>query len=174
MEIQNSRLEDLAEIYSLYEIATNFQRIQNVVTWPIFERALIEYEIYNKQQWKIIINNEIACIWATTFNDPLIWGERNLEPSVYIHRIATKPKYRGKSLVRIIAEWAINYARENNKLYVRMDTVGKNEKLIKHYSDCGFHFLGLLKLVKTNGLPLHYKNATVSLFQLEVTDKMKV
>ncbi len=49
-----------------------------------------------------------------------------------------------------------------------MDTVGKNEKLIEYYGNCGFEFFGLSQLTATDGLPAHYHNATVSLFQLDV------
>jgi len=50
-----------------------------------------------------------------------------------------------------------------------MDTVGDNPGLISYYEKCGFDFLGLLKLQNTKGLPAHYDNATVSLFQMTLT-----
>jgi hypothetical protein len=49
-----------------------------------------------------------------------------------------------------------------------MDTVGENHKLIEHYTACGFEFLGLSQLTNTDGLPQHYHNAVVSLFELKV------
>ena len=171
MDIQNSKITDIDEIFGLYKMATNLQKAKQVVPWPEFDRTLIETEIHEKRQWKLLINSEIACIWATTFSDPLIWGERNFDPSVYIHRIATKPGFNGKKLVAKIAEWARQYAKENNKAYIRMDTVGQNKKLIEHYGKCGFEFLGLSNLTTTDGLPAHYHNATVSLFQINVKPK---
>ncbi len=114
----------------------------------------------------MLINGGIACVWAMTFNDPQIWEERNKDPSVYLHRIATNPNFRGQNLVGEIVKWAKNYANENNKKYIRMDTVGNNSGLIKYYKKCGFDFLGLFKLNNTKGLPAHYDNATVSLFQM--------
>ena len=85
-----------------------------------------------------------------------------------MHRIATNADYRGHNFVRIVAKWAKSYANENNKKYIRLDTVGNNEGLIKHYKTCGFDFLGLLQLKNTIGLPAHYENATVSLFQISL------
>jgi len=55
-----------------------------------------------------------------------------------------------------------------------MDTVGENTGLINYYTKCGFEFLGLLKLQNTEGLPAHYNNATVSLFQIEVQEKHSI
>jgi GNAT superfamily N-acetyltransferase len=168
MEIQNSVNKDIQEIFRLYKIATDFQKTKFIVHWPEFERNLIQTEIDENRQWKIIIDGKIACVWATTFDDPQIWEERNNDPAVYIHRIAVNPEFRGQNLVQQIAEWAKQYALSNERRFVRMDTVGENNGLINYYTKCGFDFLGLLKLQNTEGLPAHYDNATVSLFQIEV------
>lgn len=166
MDIKNSTIEDSNEIFRLYKIATDFQKTRFIVHWPEFERNLVETEIIENRQWKIVIDNKIACVWATTFNDPQIWEERNNDPAIYIHRIATNPDFRGQNFVGHIVEWAKQYALDNKKKFIRMDTVGNNPGLISYYSKCGFDFLGLLKLQNTAGLPAHYDNATVSLFQI--------
>lgn len=170
MKVKNSIEEDITEIFRLYKIATDFQKTRFTGHWPEFERNLVETEIAESRQWKIVIDNKIACVWATTFNDPQIWEEKNNDPSIYIHRIATNPDFRGLNLVGQIVEWAKKYAFDNNKKFIRMDTVGDNPGLISYYSKCGFDFLGLLKLQITDGLPAHYKNATVSLFQIKLKE----
>ena len=168
MNIYNSKIEDIDHIFELYEIATNFQNEKSMVAWPNFERKLIEKEIRENRQWKLIIDDQIACIWATTESDPQIWGAKNNDPSIYIHRISTSPKFRGRYLVKNIVKWARKCAEKRNKKYIRMDTVGKNTGLINHYKQCGFDFIGISKLQHTSELPLHYQNATVSLFQITV------
>jgi hypothetical protein len=168
MKIQNSQTEDINKIFDLYKIATDFQKKKSVVSWPNFDRELIKKEINENRQWKIVIDHTIACVWATTDNDPQIWQKRNNDPSVYIHRISTNPNFKGRNLVREIVKWSKKYAIDNNKKYIRMDTVGENIDLINHYKKCGFEFLGLSKLTNTIGLPAHYHNATVSLFQITV------
>jgi ribosomal protein S18 acetylase RimI-like enzyme len=110
----------------------------------------------------------VVCIWATTFSDPLIWVDKDSDPSVYIHRISTNPNCRGKAYVKQIVEWVKLYAVKNNKKFIRLDTVGENQKLIQHYTNFGFNFLGLSQLTNTADLPKHYHNATVSLFELSV------
>jgi ribosomal protein S18 acetylase RimI-like enzyme len=166
MTITNSTINDIEEIFRLYQIATEYMQGRSTVCWPTFERMMVEKEIAANHQWKMTADNKVACVWATTFSDPLIWEERNTDPAVYIHRIATSPGYRGKNLVLQIVEWAKLYAKANNKKYIRLDTVGDNKGLIKHYQHCGFTFLGLFKLQNTAGLPPHYHNASVSLFEL--------
>ena len=129
---------------------------------------MVIQEILENRQWKMIIDGEVVCIWATTFSDPLIWEAKNLDSAVYIHRITTHPNFRGNGFVKKIVAWATLYAIQQSKRFVRMDTVGENHKLIKHYMGCGFQFLGLSHLSNTEGLPQHYHNAVVSLFELEV------
>ena len=168
MEILNSSIEDIDFILDLYMSAAAYQKERFISHWPEFEREMIINEIVEKRQWKMIIDGEVVCIWATTFSDPLIWKDKNIDPSVYIHRITTNPNFRGKGLVKKIVEWSKNYATKNGKNFVRMDTVGENLKLIAHYTSCGFDFLGLSQLTNTDGLPEHYHNAVVSLFELKV------
>ena len=165
MKIINCYLNDISKIFELYRIATDYMKLKKQVAWPDFERELIIKEIKDQRQWKILIDNEIACIWAITLNDELIWGNENNEPSVYIHRIATNPDFRGRNLVKHIVGWADNYCIDNNLKYVRMDTVGLNKGLISHYKKLGFDFLGTKELDNVEDLPEHYSEGPVCLFQ---------
>ena len=168
MEIINSSIEDLELILNLYRAATEYQKERFISHWPEFDSQMVINEILENRQWKMMIDGEVACIWATTFSDPMIWEDKDIDPSIYIHRITTNPNFRGKGLVNKIVGWSKDYATQNSKRFVRMDTVGENHKLIEHYTTCGFDFLGLFQLNNTDGLPLHYHNAVVSLFELKV------
>ena len=108
MKIKNSKLEDLDTIFKLYEIATAYMKSKAEVAWPKFEKKMVIAEINNKSQWKLEIDEQVACIWATTLKDELIWGEEN-EPSLYIHRIASNPSFRGERLVGKILDWSKKY-----------------------------------------------------------------
>ncbi len=169
MKIKNSTISDIESIFKLYEIATTFQRkIFPANQWPIFSRALVETEIKENRQWKLLIHGQIACIWAITFSDPQIWEESNVDSAIYIHRIATNPNYRGQNFVSIIVEWAKNYSADKQVSFIRMDTCGNNRKLIGHYTKCGFDFLGMTKLKNTTSLPSHYEDANVCLFEIKL------
>ena len=168
MEIRNSVLGDMKIILQLCAAATEFQKSKAMVSWPQFDSQLIETEIREKRQWKIVVDNSIACVWAITESDSQIWGEKNTSPALYLHRIATNPAFRGRNLVFDIVAWAKVFAKKRNLQYIRMDTVGENQGLISHYKKCGFDFLGLSKLKDTVGLPAHYLKATVSLFQMPI------
>jgi len=169
MQIENSTAIDIDEIFRLYRIASDYQRSKShVVVWPQFEREMVVAEIAENRQWKLLIDRQIACVWATTFSDEQIWQERNRDAAVYIHRIATNPDFRGQNFVAHIVNWAKIYARNNNKDYVRLDTIGNNTKLIEHYTNNGFDFLGMFDMKDTDGLPEHYQNGQVALFEMKL------
>ena len=169
MTIVNSTLEDIPEIFRLYKLATDFQKIKfpgNL--WPDFEENFIITEINENRQFKLLIENQIACIWALTFNDPQIWEEKDNNSSIYIHRIATNPEFRGNNFVKIIVDWSKKYAIKEDKNFIRLDTCGRNDHLINHYQNCGFNFLGIKKIKDSSELPSHYHDAEVCYFEIEL------
>jgi GNAT superfamily N-acetyltransferase len=155
MEIKNCSMIDANEILLLNEAARNLQTQRKMVIWPSFEKSFIENEINEKRQWKIVSENIIACNWTITFEDKEIWGERDKDDAIYIHRICVNPTMRGKRYIDGIVEWPKQYARQIGKQFVRLDTLGDNTKLIEHYTSAGFEFLGMVKLTDTTNLPAH-------------------
>ncbi|MFT3932907.1 MAG: GNAT family N-acetyltransferase [Chitinophagaceae bacterium] len=169
MKIENSTAADIDEIFRLYKLASDHQRSKKtVIVWPEFDREMVADEIAENRQWKCVIDNQVACIWAITFSDAQIWEKKNADPSIYIHRIATNPVFRGQNFVSLIVSWAKEYAKANNKDFVRLDTIGNNTKLIEHYTNAGFNFLGMFPLADTTGLPAHYHNGEACLFEIKL------
>ena len=157
MKIINSTHADIDTIFHLYDEAIVFQKKVFNKQWEGFERDLIETEIQENRQWKIIIDDQVACIFATTLSDAVLWKEKDQEPAVYIHRIVTNPAFRGAAFVKTIVDWAHQYCHNNQLDYIRLDTWGDNPRLIDYYVSCGFTHLKTIDLDNTEGLPKHYK-----------------
>ena len=171
MQIDNCVIDDINTILSLYESARSLQTEKGMVVWPLFEKAFIEKEIKEQRQWKLIVDNTIACNWAITFEDKEIWEEKEKGDAIYIHRIATNPAFRGNRYIDQIVEWAKEYALQEGKQYVRLDTLGNNTKLIEHYTSAGFQFLGMFELTDTSGLPGHYQTErNCCLFEIKLIE----
>lgn len=168
MTIENSLPTDIPKIFEMYRVATDYMKSKNQVYWPEFSEELVRTEIQEKRQWKLLIDQQIACIWATAWNDELIWGNDDKEPSLYIHRITTDPQFRGLNLVKHLIHWAKEFGKTHNLKFIRMDTVGFNKGLIGHYEKLGFDFLGTKALENTQGLPDHYKDGEVCYFQMKI------
>jgi len=167
-KVITSNTNDLDFIFLLFETAIQYQKIHGYDLWPQFSRSFIEKEISEGRHWKITDGENIVCVFSVLYNDPLIWKEKDLDPSVYLHRIAINPLYKGNGIMNFVKLWAIDHAKENKKQFVRMDTWGQNENLRNYYIKCGFKYLGQQHLNTVNGQPIHYGGSLLSLFQLEV------
>jgi hypothetical protein len=168
ISILNTSPDDIDLIFYFFDEAIKYQKRNNFELWPTFERALIEKEILENRHWKIVEDGVVVCIFSIQYDDPIIWGQKNNDPAVYIHRIAVNPVAKGRKLVSLIRSWALIHAKQNDKKYVRMDTWGKNQSLRKYYIDNGFNYLGQQFLTNTQGLPKHYGGDELSLFEIEV------
>ena len=170
MRIKNISILDIDQVFNFYKIASKYQKSKNkVVVWPDFNRDMVLTEITENRQFKLLIDNEIVCIWAVTFSDEQIWEEKNKDRAIYIHRIVTNPNFRGNNFIQKIVNWAKIYALKKDLQYIRLDTLGNNTRLIQHYKNAGFDFLGMFPLKNTSDLPDHYKEAPVCLFEIDLT-----
>ena len=166
--IVNTTLHDIDLIFSFFDAAITYQKRKGYNLWPQFERSLIETEIEEKRHYKIIENENVLGIFSVMYSDPVIWGERDKNDAVYLHRITVNPQFEGRKIMLPIRAWAIDHARQLEKKFVRMDTWGTNEQLRKYYIDCGFTYIGQQHLKEAPGLPAHYGGAELSLFEVGV------
>lgn len=160
--------DDIPALFQLYDAGTTYQKKMGVRHWLGFERNLVETEIREKRQWKILENGQIACAFVVAWQDPFIWKEKNRDPAIYLHRIATNPLFRGGQYVRHIVAWARQHGKQNGKRFVRLDTHSGNEKLTQYYVSCGFTYLGIFELEDVGELPAHYHQGSFSLFELNI------
>jgi ribosomal protein S18 acetylase RimI-like enzyme len=138
------------------------QNIKQMCLWSnglALKGGLVETEIDENRQWKILINNKIACVFAVTYNDAIIWKEKDEQHSIYIHRISVNGKFRGYGFVNIIINWAKEHCKTHQKEFIRMDTLEHNRKLINYYVKCGFKHTETIKIDALQGMPVHYKGS---------------
>lgn len=168
MDIQPSTRHDIETIFELYDAAIAHQKAVSHLHWLPFERSLIEAEIAEGRQWKILVEGQIACIFVTAYSDPDIWEEKDLDPSVYLHRIVTNPRFRGRNFVAEIVQWAKKHGKMLGKNFVRLDTWSENLRLKEHYLHCGFQFLGVTTPTTFVTLPSHYAGISLGLFEIPI------
>ena len=103
MTIKNVTASDIEKIFAFYKIASNYQREKKtVIVWPDFDREMVINEIAENRQFKLLVNNEVVCIWAITFSDEQIWEDSNTDSAIYIHRIAVNPNFRGNNYINFM------------------------------------------------------------------------
>jgi len=168
MEIINATVDDLRPIMRLYDEAIAHQQAVSDLVWKGFDERMVLSEIMEQRQWKIMIDDEIACVFMTAYNDPAIWDEKDKDSAIYIHRISTNPAFRGRGFTKFITNWAIDYAKTHQIDFVRLDTWQENPKLHQIYLNAGFTYVGIKAISPTEHLPKHYWGITLGLFEIKV------
>lgn len=168
MKILKSTIADIDNIFKVYDDATSYQKTVNNKSWRGFDRALVEKEINENRHFKIMEGNELACTFLIAFNNPVIWKDTGLDKAIYLHRIATNSNFRGRGYVKKIVDWTIQYAKEKNLDFVRLDTHSGNERINTYYKGCGFTYKGVKSIEWTADLPEHYKDGPFSIFEIKL------
>jgi RimJ/RimL family protein N-acetyltransferase len=168
MKIRKSTMADIPAIFELYDAATAYQKTVNNKSWRGFERAMIEKEITENRHFVITENDEVACTFLSAFNNVTLWEDDGSDRCIYIHRVATNPNFRGRNYVQKIVDWTVQYAKDHQLSFVRLDTHSGNERLNAHYIKCGFTYKGICTIDWTEDLPAHYKDGPFSLFEIDL------
>lgn len=168
MQFAQSTESDIDAIFHFYEDAIAFQKKVFKKHWQGFDRKLIEKEVAEGRQWKILKDGVVACIFAVEFSDPLIWKEKDADPSIYLHRIVSHSQFRGSNFMLLIIEWAKNFGRSHAIRFIRMDTWGDNPSLIAYYVKSGFDHVGFSTPEKSPLLPKHYEGIELAIFELAI------
>jgi ribosomal protein S18 acetylase RimI-like enzyme len=171
MIITNSAIGDLDILEALFEEAIAYQRSKLTSTvWQGMNRALISREIEEKLHWKIVDEGQIACCFSMLYTDLLVWDDKDVEPSLYLHRIVTNPAFRGRGYVKKIIAWACEFGRAHGKKYLRLDTGMDNRRLNEYYQECGFVYCGIKQFHDDGNpaVPRHYLGAGLSLYEKRI------
>lgn len=168
MNIHHCQPADLPRVLELFEESAQLQRQRSHFWWGPFEEETLAAEICRGELYKVEVGNEIGCVFKAVLNDPVIWGEKDKDPALYLHRIASGLHFRGRGFMDAILKWSREYCRRHNRTYIRLDTWGLNQKLTDYYQKIGFRLAGAKVITKTDALPPHY-SGILNLFEMEAT-----
>jgi ribosomal protein S18 acetylase RimI-like enzyme len=164
-KIVNTVKEDLPFVYQLFDEALIYQKRNNYPDWEGYDKDVFQEDIANHFQYKIVIEHSIACIFSIRLSDKIIWRDRDNNDAIYLHRIAVNPDFKGQKQFQKILDWAISYARETGKSYIRMDTWANNPVIIDYYKSFGFQLLGNYTTPDTPKLPVQNRNIALVLLE---------
>ena len=167
-QILNTIKSDLPFIYWLFDEAIAFQKRKNVPVWPTYDKPVLNQDIEQKLQYKIVKEGEIACIFTICYSDKIVWREHDKDDSIFLHRIVTNPKFKGQKLFEKVFEWSKKHAQEKGLKYVRMDTWGDNPNLIAYYQSFGFEKVEYFTTPDTEELPIQQRENYVVLLEFKL------
>jgi len=166
--IVNTTQEDLELVYKLFDEAIKYQKRNNYPNWEGDDKSILQQDLHNKLQYKIVINKLVACIFSICFSDKIIWRDNDKNDAIYIHRIAVNPDFKGQKQFQKILNWVINYAQETRRDFIRMDTWADNPTIIGYYKSFGFQFLENFTTPDTPELPIQNRNITLALLEYTI------
>lgn len=137
-EIAN--LKQLNEIYELYNSRTSWFKENNIKQWT---RYIIRHEnefpiaIENKNYYILKKNNEIIA-GVEISNNPGYFEDNG--EALYLNKVVSKVGY--KNIGSFIFMICKDLAKSNNKKYLRLDCIKRNDKLNEIYEKHGFKLIG--------------------------------
>jgi ribosomal protein S18 acetylase RimI-like enzyme len=166
--ITNTTMADWSAIMELFEAAIRDQASRGRKVWASIDAAALKRDIANGLQYKMIVDGTIVCLFSALYADPLIWGDRDQQDAIYLHRIVVNPDQKGNRLFQQVLDWACDVVRQKKLRYVRMDTWADNDRIISYYESFGFRKLDTLITGDSPDLPEQNRNLHIALLQYEV------
>ena len=158
---------DLETIYQLFEQAITYQKANNYVGWNAYDKDFIQREIQEGLHYKITADGQILAVFSTCLNDEFIWREKETGNAFYLHRVITNPAFKGQRQFEKVLNWAIDYAGQQGRVYIRIDTWLNNPKIIDFYKGYGFQFVEAFTTDDTDKLPVQHRNLSLALLELK-------
>ena len=162
--------QDLKTIYWLFDEAIAYQKRNGYPVWPDYDKDTLDQDIAQHRQFKILIDGDIAAIFTILNSDPIVWRERNEDPSVYLHRVVVNPKYKGQKLFGDILLWTAERAGNLDIKLIRMDTWADNPVLVSYYKLFGFRIIEYYTTPNSLELPIQQRGNNVVLLEYQIHD----
>lgn len=166
MKIRPSMHSDIGAFRNFWDSALVYQKARQLPLWPPFPESHVEEEIRAGLHFSSDFpDGVLAGYFSVALSDALIWTGEERGDAIYIHRMCVNPLRKGSNLAQSALAWSRGYASSLGRKFVRMDTWADNQRLVDYYVSCGFHYIGDRQLGDVSGLPPHYSNIRLALFQ---------
>ena len=168
VEIVNTALSELEEIYRLFEHSIVYQESKGYPVWKNYDKNAIIKDIENKNQYRVVIELKTAIVFSVRYSDKIIWRDLDTGNSIYLHRIVVNPEFKGQKLFGVIVDWAIKHSKREGLRNIRMDTWAANPTIINYYKIFGFKVVENYTTPDSEELPLHNRNLELTLLECKL------
>lgn len=167
-KVVNTETTDLEQIYELFEYSIQYQEKRGYPVWKNYDRNAIVKDVEQKNQFKVVIDRQMAIVFSVCYSDKIIWRDMDTGNSVYLHRIVVNPAFKGQKLFGTILAWSVSHAKHLGLNSVRMDTWASNPTIIEYYTTFGFEIVGNYTTPDTTDLPVHNRNLALTLLEYKI------
>lgn len=138
--LELANLEQLNDIYELYNERTNWFKEKNIKQWSRYiARHEKEFPIAISNQNYYVLKKDNRIIAGFELSNDCGYFKDNGE-SLYLYKVVSKVGY--SNIGTFIFAICKDIAKNNNKKYLRLDCIKWNEKLNKLYEQHGFKLVG--------------------------------
>lgn len=169
--IQNTQHSDFPFVCYLFDEAIGYQKRNGYPFWPDYDKSVLLDEISTKNQYKILIDHRIVLVFSVCYSDGILWGEKEKQDAIYLHRIVVNPHAKGKRHFEKVLNWAIDEAQKQELSFIRMDTWADNPVLIDYYESYGFQVVGSMLTPDSEDLPIQQRNNQIVLLEFVVNQR---
>jgi ribosomal protein S18 acetylase RimI-like enzyme len=165
IEVMNTEMSDLGQIFELFEHSINYQEKKGVPVWRNYDKNALIKDIQERNQYKVVINSKPAIVFSVRYSDKVIWRSLDHGNSIYLHRIVVNPDFKGQKLFGTILDWAIDHSKQKGISSIRVDTWAENPTIINYYQSFGFEFVENYTTPDNEELPIHNRSLALTLLE---------
>ena len=169
-QIKNTTSSDLQFVYELFDSSIIYQEKKGYPVWKNYDKSALVSDMNNKNQYKIIVDDQIAMVYSVCYADKILWRQMEKGDAIYLHRIVVNPAFKGQRLFGLILEWALQQAKSKGLKFIRMDTWADDPNIINYYKGFGFYFIEDFNTPDNSELPVHNRNVPLALLEYELTE----
>jgi len=146
IEVHRADGIDLDQVLDILSEASRWERAQGLEDpWPYpfpAERVLPGLE--RGEVYVVSVDGEDGGATINlSWEDPRFWGSTPPDAG-YVHRLAVRRKYAGRSVGRALLVWAEEQVRAKGRAYLRLDCLAANRRLGLYYLELGFEPRGFV------------------------------
>ncbi len=166
--IIHTNASDLPLVFELFDQSVQYQEANGHISWKNYDKKALERDVAEGNQYKIMIDDQVAMVFSVCYADPIIWREMEKGDAVYLHRIVVNSGFKGQRLFGKLLEWTKEHAASKKLRFVRMDTWASNESIIRYYQSFGFRFVEFFTTPDSTELPVHNRKLDLALLELDL------
>ena len=138
--VRQATLEDFRIVSNILCEAASWLKQQNMTLWGEQEISakVVLSDIKSGLFYIAFYENCAAGVVKFQTEDLIFWSDIPHHDSAFIHRLAVRRSFAGKSASTALMKWAVDRSRQLGKLYLRLDCDAERLSLRSVYENFGF------------------------------------
>lgn len=146
IEIRGASNNDEQDLIKVLNDSLEYKRSLGDDTWgdDYFNIEEVLAMLKRSDIYVAVSDGEIIATISLEWSDSRLWGAElgNDDKAVYLHQAGVRGSHRGNRLGEYLISWAGKLAKEQGRIYMRLDCGESSHGLIAYYEGIGFEKVG--------------------------------